>query len=104
RPFESLARAIAGKTANARQFDIGCRIAAAQLNLLQVRQIRQVCCPPPPASASPRCLFRTHCLRAARARTAAISDARIRFSSDGGIEETKVPPDFRKRTQRGKIE
>lgn len=37
---ESLARAIAGKNANARQFEIGCQIAAAQLNLLQVRQIR----------------------------------------------------------------
>jgi hypothetical protein len=38
--IESLARAIAGKNANARQFEIGCRIALAQLNLLQVRQIR----------------------------------------------------------------
>jgi len=37
---ESLAKAIAGKNANARQFEIGCRIAVAQLNLLQVRQIR----------------------------------------------------------------
>ena len=38
--IESLARAIAGKNADARQFHIACRIAAVQLNLLQVRQIR----------------------------------------------------------------
>jgi hypothetical protein len=37
---ESLARAIAGKNADARQFEIGLRIAVAQLNHLQVRQIR----------------------------------------------------------------
>jgi hypothetical protein len=37
---EALARAIAGENADARRLDLACRVAAAQLDLVQVRRAR----------------------------------------------------------------